>query len=549
MEFTLKYNGKTETFSKKVVLEDLIKDENQDRHIICARVNNRVRELTYEVFYDAEIQFLTLADSDAKSAYEPSLRYVIAMAFAKCYPGLEIKFTFNVSRTIGIFLRGDKYQANTAMLIKIKHEIDKIVEADLPLKRVIVSNEEAAKIYKEKGFKDKLEILQYRPEKTVHLYECDGYMNYMYERMVPSTGYIKSYKIRLYSPGFLVQYPRPECGGQIPDFKDSPTYGRTLKEQHDWAKIVGIDTVARINNEIKTAGSSEFINICEARHNRMLAELGQLIEDDISNIRLICIAGPSSSGKTTFANRLRVELLSRGIKPIRISLDDYYLRNDQCPRNPDGSPDLESIDALDIELFNQNMIDLINGDEVELPKFDFKLGHRVPGRKLKVSKDEPIVIEGIHALNEKMTRDIPKNNKFKIFISPQSQVNIDDHNPLSLTDLRLIRRMVRDYQFRNSPAEETFSMWANVRAGEFKWIYPTQEGCDYVYNSYLAYELPVLKKYAMPLLENISKDSPYHHTATRLMHMLKFFVNMDDSWVPSNSLMREFIGGSCYADV
>lgn len=549
MEFTLNYNGKTETFKKKVMLQDLIAEENQDKHFICAKVNNRVRELTYEVFYDASIQFLTLADPDAKNAYEPSLRYIVAMAFARCYPGLQVKFTFNVSRTIGIFLKNTTYQANTAMLIKLKHEIDRIIEADLPLKRVIVSNEEAMKIYKERGFEDKLEILQYRPEKTVHFYECAGFMDYMYARMVPSTGYIKKYKLRLTVDGFLLQYPRPECGGEIPEFNDAPTYGRTLKESHDWAKIVGVSTVARINNEIDAGGSSEFINICEARHNRMLAELGQLIEDDIGNIRLICIAGPSSSGKTTFANRLRVELLCRGIKPIRISLDDYYLPSSECPKNEDGTPDLESIEALDIELFNQNMIDLINGEEVSLPKFDFKVGHRVQGRTLRVGKDEPIVIEGIHALNERMTRSIPKSNKFKIFISPQAQVNLDDHNPVSLTDLRLIRRMVRDFQFRNSPAEETMSMWANVRAGEFKWIYPTQEGCDYVFNSYLAYELPVFKKYAVPLLQKIDKESPYFLVAERLLHMLKFFKDMDDSWVPSNSLLREFIGGSCYADV
>lgn len=548
MEFTLDYNGITKTFNKKVMLQDLIAEENKDKRFICAKVNNRVKELTYEVFYDAKIQFLTLADDEAKSAYEPSLRYVIAMAFAKCYPGLKVKFTFNVSRTIGIFLKETSYQANMAMLLKVKHEIDRIVEADLPLKRVIVSNQEAARIYRERGYDDKLEILQYRPEKTVHFYECDGYMNYMYAHMVPSTGYIKQYKIRLYSPGFLVQYPRPECGGKIPDFSDAPTYGRTLKESHDWAKIVGVDTVSNINSEIERTESFEFINICEARHNRMLSELGQLIEDDINNVRLICIAGPSSSGKTTFSNRLRVELLCRGIKPIRISLDDYYLPSSECPKNPDGTPDLESIEALDIELFNQNMIDLINGEEVTLPRFDFKVGHRVEGRKLRVGHDEPIVIEGIHALNERMTRDIPKSQKFKIFISPQAQVNLDDHNPVSLTDLRLIRRMVRDFQFRNSPAEETMSMWPNVRAGEFKWIYPTQEGCDYVYNSYLAYELPVLKKYAVPLLQKIEKDSPYFLIAERLLHMLKFFRDMDDSWVPSNSLMREFIGGSCYAD-
>ena len=516
---------------------------------ICAKVNNRVRELTYEVYYDANVEFLTLKDHDSTKIYEASLRYVIAMAFARTYPNLKIRFAYNVSRCISIHLLTPGYSANTAMLLKIDHEIDKIVAANLPFRRLIVTNEEASKIYQDKGFSDKLSILKYRPEKTVHLYECDGYLNYMYSHMVPSAGYLTKYKIRLYAPGFLVQYPRSECDGELPPFEDAPTFGRTLKESHDWAKIVGVDTVARINEEIETAGPIEFINVCEARHNRMLAELGQLIEDDIGNIRLICVAGPSSSGKTTFANRLRIELLSRGIKPIRISIDDYYKAKSEVPLGEDGAPDLEAINALDIDCFNQNMLDLINGEEVTLPKFDFEKGCRVDGRKLKVGSDEPIIIEGIHALNDELTVSIPKSNKFKIFISPQAQINLDDGNPLSLTDLRLVRRIVRDKKFRGSPAEETLSMWPKVRQGEFKWIYSTQEGSDYVYNSFLPYELPVMKKYAMPLLAAIEKDSPFYPDAERLTRMLKFFIDMSDEWVPSNSLMREFIGGSCYADV
>jgi uridine kinase len=300
---------------------------------------------------------------------------------------------------------------------------------------------------------------------------------------------------------------------------------------------------------IKHLGITDFINPCEARHNRMLCELGEMIEDDIDEIRLICIAGPSSSGKTTFANRLRIELLARGIHPIRISLDDYYKPREETPLDEEGKPDFETIEALDIETFSQNMVDLINGKTVTLPRYDFQLGHRVDGRTLKIGKNQPLIIEGIHALNDRLTVDIPKSAKFKIFIAPQSQTNLDDHNPVSLTDLRLIRRIVRDKKFRNSSAEETLSMWPSVRRGEFKWIYDTQEGSDYVYNSFLPYELPVMKKYALPLLTSIDKDSEYWPDAARLIRMLKFFIDMEDNWVPSNSLMREFIGGSCYKDV
>lgn len=549
MSFTVKANGAETVYEKKVSLLEILGDQDPNKEIVAAKVNNRVHELTYEIYYDAEVEFLRLDNVAAVKIYEASLRYIVAMAFARCYPDLKIRFAYNVSRCISISCLTPGYSANNAMLLKIRHEIEEIVAADYPLKRFIVSNEEAAKIYEERHYDDKLDILQYRPEKTVHLYECDGYLNYMYSHMVPSTGYIKSYKLRLYAPGLLLQYPRAEEKGAIPEFEDAPTFGRVLKESHEWALTIGGDTVSHINDEIKAAGPIDFINMCEARHNRMLCELGQMLEDDIDSISLICVAGPSSSGKTTFANRLRIELLARGIKPIRISIDDYYLPKSQAPLDEDGKPDLESIEALDMALFNQNMVDLINGETVTLPRYDFKLGKRVEGRTLKVGAKEPIIIEGIHALNDRLTPDIPKSKKFKIFIAPQAQMNIDDHTPVSLTDLRLIRRIVRDYKFRNASAEETISMWPSVRKGEFRWIYGTQEGSDFVYNSMLSYELPVMKKYAMPLLSKIDKDSPYYLDAERLLRMLKFFIDLEDKWIPSNSLMREFIGGSCYADV
>ena len=549
MSFTIKIRNHTLKLDHKTSILDIIKEYDPEKRAVAARVNNRVRELTYEINKNSEVEILTVKDHEAIKVYEASLRYVVAMAFARCYPGLKIRFAYNVSRAVSISFPGNKTCATTAMLLRISHEIDSIIAADYPLKRMKVSLEEAAKVYDDCGYQDKKEILEYRPEVNAHLYECDGYLNYMYSHMVPSTGYLHDYKLRLYAPGFMLQYPRSELGGNIPEFEDDPTFHRTLKESHDWAKIVGSDTVAGINNSIKTRGNIEFINLCEARHNRMLCELGQLIEDNIDDISLICIAGPSSSGKTTFANRLRIELLSRGINPIRISLDDYYLPKSQAPIGEDGKPDLEHIEALDVPLFNQNMLDLINGETVTLPRFDFQTGRRVPGRTIHVGKNEPVIIEGIHALNDKMTVDIPKSAKFKIFIAPQAQMNIDDHNPLSLTDLRLIRRIVRDYKFRNASAEETLSMWPSVRAGEFRWIYACQEGSDYVYNSMLSYELPVMKKYALPLLQAIEVDSPYFPLAQRLIRMLKYFISMPDEWVPSNSLMREFIGGSCYADV
>ena len=543
MSFKLSFLGNEKVFEKKVRLIDLI--DNSKKEYICARVNNRLRELTYEVSDDAKVEFLTVKDPDAVRIYEASLRYIVAMAFARAYPEVDIRFAYNVSRSVFIQILNPNVSVNPKMVNRIKEEMDKIIAADYELIRETYTKEEAVEIYKKHRLFDKLDALEYRPEKTIHLYECDGYCNYMFSRMVPSTGYIKLYELFYYSPGMILQYPRAEVGGEIPSFEDAPTFGKTLKESHEWGKIAGADTVVGINKHIHRDGIIDFIQLCEARHNRMLAELGAEIISD-SNLRLICIAGPSSSGKTTFANRLRVELLSRGLKPIRISLDDYYLSKDQAPIDEDGKPDLESIEALDIELFNKNMLDLINGEEVQLPKFDFKLGKRVPGRTLKVGLDEPIIIEGIHALNDRMTALIPRHQKYKIFIAPQAQINLDNTNPLSITDLRLLRRLVRDYKFRNASAEETISMWPSVRRGEFKWIYDTQEGADYVYNSMLSYELCVMKKYALPLLQNVEVESEYFPVAERLIRMLKYFQDMPDEWVPCNSLMKEFIGGSCY---
>lgn len=284
MSFAIEINGKKYSFDRKTSILDIIKPYDPNKLAVAARVNNRVRELTYEINRDSVVEILTAKDRDAMKVYEASLRYVVAMAFRRCYPDVKIRFSYNVSRAISITILGGKTVANTAMLLKVTHEIDRIIAADYPLKRMKVSLEEARKCYIENDYEDKLDILQYRPEINAHLYECDGYLNYMYSHMVPSTGYLHEYKLRLYAPGFMLQYPRAELGGEIPPFEDDPTFNRTLKESHDWAKIVGSDTIAGINNSIKNRGEIEFINLCEARHNRMLCELGQLIEDDIDEI-------------------------------------------------------------------------------------------------------------------------------------------------------------------------------------------------------------------------------------------------------------------------
>ena len=524
---------------------DIIPAEEKYSYV-AATVNNRIRELTYVLKEPSDVKLLDFKDTQAVKIYETSLRYLVAMATHRLYPQLDIRFSYNISRSIFCQILTPGFHTDLKFVDSIQAEMQRLIKADLPIERKLVTREEAAEIYKANHYDDKIDILKYRPDDKVHLYSCDGYVNYLYGYMVPSTGFLTHYKMKLFAPGFIIQYPRAECGGIIPKFEEDRTFGRTLKESYQWAVKVGTETVSKINEYVLKNGSVDFINMCESNHNNMLAELGKKIQQDIDSIRLICIAGPSSSGKTTFANRLRIELLSLGIRPIRISIDDYYKPKSEIPLDEDGEVDLECLQALDTELFNSDMLRLINGEEVQLPRFDFKLGKRVPGRILKVDQNQPIIIEGIHALNDELTPDITKHQKFKIYIAPQAQICLDNHNPLSLTDLRLLRRIVRDNKFRKSSAEETISMWPSVRRGEFKWIYKNQEGADYVFNSLLPYELCVMKKHALPILTKIPNDSPYYIKANRLIKFLKYFVDIDDEVVPNNSLMREFIGGSCF---
>ncbi len=532
---------------------DLVRVDDRKKYIVCG-VGAQTKELRYRLSEKNDGMEITLRDLcniEAGKAYEATLRFVIAKAFYNLYPDVSIMFSYNVSRAV--FCRAltdgfNMYRAADA----IKAEVERIIAADLPIERVTVSKEEAEEIYRRFGHEDKLDILKYRPESTVNLYVCDGYYDYLHSYMAASTGCLGDYLIEPYSPGLMIRYPRYELGAKIPEFVEETTYGRTLQRAYRWSKKAHLQTISEINHRVEAgAGSTrDFVQMCEARHAAMLCELGDSIESDIENIRLIGIAGPSSSGKTTFCNRLRIELLSRGIEPVMISLDDYYRDREEICRIQNVSReevDLEHLNCLDIELFNRNLFDLINGEEVTLPRFDFKLGHRVEGRTIRVGEGHPIIIEGIHALNEKLSGSIPKHQKYKIYIAPQAQMNIDDHSPLNITDLRLIRRMVRDMSFRGSPAARTIDMWQSVRNGEFRWIYPNQEGANFVFNSALPYELCVLRQKALPALREIGDDDPQFLVANRLVKYLKYFRPIEDlSVIPCNSLLREFIGGSCF---
>ncbi|MDY0277668.1 MAG: hypothetical protein RBQ97_06255 [Acholeplasma sp.] len=517
------------------------------KKVLAANVNGRLRELSYVLSNDDEVTFLGYESGEGTRIYETTLRYVIAKAFHNLYPKASLKFSYSVSRTIFGEIEEKDFLFDEKVLNNILKEVNNIIKANHKIVRRRISLGEATRLYTKFNMPDKVEVLKYREEEYVNLYECDGYFNYMFGYMLPETGFLEEFKLFLYSPGFLIQYPRSEENGKIPVFIDEPVFGNALSKVAQWGKTIGGASIPAINSFSKTSHDLvDFVNMCEAKHYQQLVELGKTIHDNRDEIRLVAIAGPSSSGKTTFSNRLRVELKTRGIKPVMISIDDYYLGRNEAPKNEDGSPDLEHILALDVELFNKDMAALIRGEEVELPHFNFLKGKRERGRKIQVDKDEIIIIEGIHALNNELTHSIPNHQKFKIYIAPQTQLHIDNHNPISITDLRLLRRLVRDQKFRNSSAEDTFDMWPSVRKGEFKWIYPYQKEANYVFNSELTYEFGVLKKHALKQLQAIPSDSRHYITANRLLKFLKYFIDVQDEYVPVNSLLREFIGGSSF---
>jgi uridine kinase len=540
MRIKITVNGRVFTYEKEVVVETLANMFDGDYY--AALVNNRLRELSYPIRFDANVELLDYSFYDSTRIYATSMRYLVAMATYNTYPEIEIKFSNSIS--MGIYGRGINHDINEKMLNNIKAEMDRIIEEDYKIVRKQMSIEEAKEYYGALGYQDKVSALEYRKEK-VNIYICDGYKNYMYGYMVPSMGYLKEYEIHYLNPGFLIQYPRREEKGEIPEFVDSPKFFDVLSKAEEWNKSLGSDTIYNMNHRIEQGDSAYLIEQSEKNHDDQLNALAHKIISK-KGVRLIAIAGPSSSGKTTFSMRLEEELNKHGVKPLMISIDHYYLPPEAAPIDEHGKPDLEHIDALDIELFNQNMIDLINGQTVELPIFDFTTKERRFFPPISLSQDTPIIIEGIHALNDQLSMHIPKKQKFKIYISPFAQINIDYNNPINLTDLRLLRRIVRDLQFRNTSPQETLDMWPSVRRGEYKWIYPHIENADFIFNSQLTYEFAILKQYAQDALNTIERSSFYFIQANRLLKFLKYFKPIDSHLVPDNSLLREFIGGSKY---
>ena len=423
-----------------------------------------------------------------------------------------------------------------------------IIDKNYKIEKISTTKSNAIKIFEEHGMYEKAELLRYKEHDDVKIYKCNNYINHFYGHMLPSTGYIKTFDLKQYENGVILLGPSESDKTKAKEYVPQPKLANIYKEAEEWAKVIDVDKVITLNKIIENNQYGEVIRTVEALHEKKLSQIADMIKE--KKKRVVLIAAPSSSGKTSFANRLCIHLKVNGLNPVSISLDDYFLNREDTPLDEFGKYDFESIYAIDLEKFNSDLKSLLDGKQVNLPKFNFKTGKREENyKKLKIKENQPIILEGIHGLNPILTSSIHDEDKFKIYISALTQINLDDYNRIPTTDLRLIRRMVRDHNFRGYSAKHTIMNWDSVRRGEKKNIFPYQEEADIIFNSACVYELAVLKKYAKPLLEEIKSDDEAYIEANRLLKFLQYFIELEDtSDIPSTSILREFIGGSKIVD-
>jgi len=527
-------------------LEDIARDFEHlyNGIIVAAKVNNELRDLNCTISEDSVVEFVDTTVEEGTRIYRRSLTFVFIKAVKELLPGATVTIEHSLGK--GLYCEIHGYSINNKIVASIKDKMKEIIDKNLKIERKMLPREEAIRLFEKEGLMEKVRLFKDTDKEKVPVYYCDGTVDFFYSPCVPSTGYLKVFDIRFYFPGVILIAPDIYNPRSLPVFVDVPKLASVFKEAEEWAHILDINYVASLNDLIKRGGARDLILVSEAFHEKKISKIADYIASN-KMIKIVLIAGPSSSGKTSFIHRLSVQLKVNGLKPFAISLDNYFVPRELTPRDEFGNYDFESIDALDLPLFNEHLIKLIQGEEVEIPIFNFKTGEREPvGRKVKLEKNQIILMEGIHGLNEKLTIQIPKDNKYKIYVSAITQLNLDEHNRIPTSQTRLIRRIVRDSQFRSTDAAETINMWPRVRKGEERWIFPYQEQADVMFNSFLPYELPVLKKYAEPLLKKVSKDDPAYSIAKEMLEFLSYFYPIEDELaIPPNSIIREFIGGSC----
>lgn len=547
---TIKINGK-ERFYEDGVQYELIAEQYQNEctsQIALVEIDGKIQELMKRVSHDCELKFITYESDIGHKTYVRSA-IMLMMKAIKDVAGMEMAVNTKVEFTIGpgyycAFRNGFKMDAQT--IEKVKNRMGELADLDLLVTKKAYPAEEAVALFRELGMKDKVSLFRYRRSSNINVYCMGDYYDYYYGYMLPSTGYVKYFDLFPYEEGMILLLPEKEEPEKLPEFVPKKKLFQTLMMTSEWSREMGIDTVGDLNNQICQGNIADMILVQEALQERRISEIARDIARR-EGVKFVMIAGPSSSGKTTFSHRLSIQLRTYGLKPHPIGLDNYYLNHEQTPLDDEGKPDYECLEALDVEQFNQDMSKLLKGESVELPTFNFKTGKReYRGKITTLGPEDILVIEGIHGLNEKMSYSLPAESKYKIYISALTCLNVDEHNRIPTTDGRLLRRMVRDARTRGTSADRTIAMWPSVRRGEEKYIFPFQEDADAMFNSAMIYELAVIKQYAEPLLFNIKRGEPEYHEAKRLLKFLEYFLGVSSEELPNNSLCREFVGGSCF---
>ena len=522
------------------VYEAFIDELKDNFDVLACKVNNEVKSLNTILKENDEIEFIYKKDRDGARIYNRGVLFIMAKAFKELYP--EELLTINYQLSNSMLCELYKKIPTEDMIMNVKKKMQEIIDNNLPIVKKVMSKEEALKfIEKENTIVGKMQF-ENSNKKEFSLYFCEDYYNYFFGVMPISTKYIDLFDLKKYSDGFLISYPNRKEPNKLPEYKETKKLYKTLEEYEDIYRLLGLYTLDKLNEAIRNGKAKDIILISEALHEKRIAQIADQIASN-KDKRVVLIAGPSSSGKTTFAKRLGIQLRLNGLKPKTISVDDYFVEREQTPKDEEGNNDYESLYAVDLKLLNDHLVKLLNGEEIELPKFNFKTGHKeYLGEKMTLADDEVLVMEGIHCLNDELTPAIDKSCKFKIYISALTVLNIDYYNRISTTDTRTIRRTVRDSQFRGYNAEHTLAVWPSVSAGEEKNIFPYQEEADAMFNSSLIYEINALKSYALPLYEQITKDSPVYSEAKRLCEFLRYFEDIPLDIIPKNSLLQEFLG-------
>lgn len=515
--------------------------------VLGALVNNEVEELSYEIFKAKNVEFIDITHKDGMRMYIRSLYFVFMKAVYELYPNVEIRIDHSVSKGYYCEIVGEGIEHNIQLISDIENRMRKIVEADIPFVRRDILNSEAIKIFEQRGFEEKVCLFRQSPSIYTSVYSLNGLDDYFYGYLVPSTKYLSNFDLVPIYKSMLLRVPDPQDPEKLRPIVMQDKMFEVLEEHKDWVRILKANSLGRVNEQVLQGKEGELIKVSEALHEKKIAMIAEQIKAD-KKVKLILVSGPSSSGKTTFSKRLAVQLRVAGLKPVMLSIDNYFVDREKTPLDENGEYDFEALEAIDTVLFNKNINELSEGKKVYLPKFDFASGKKYfDGTTLQINNDTIIIAEGIHALNPKLTAGVDDEIKFKIYISALTQIGIDGHNRISTTDNRLIRRMIRDFKYRGYTALDTLKRWDSVLRGERINIFPYQEEADVMFNSALLYELGVLKKHAVPLLKDIWQIEPEFAEAQRLLKLLSYFKDIKEDEIPPTSILREFLGKSSFS--